>query len=408
MSPTAFSITCPCNLTYHHLCKKCEIPPFIKKYLGLGLKFCPTPSTSSSSDQVDLTRFHDDNCPYIFFSTGSLESDFEKPPLYVPSNRVPPIDDLYIERLHNFGTSIRNTFSAKKLPPNLSVLQQKAQDWLLTYPEVTVLNADKNLGPITMDRDEYVMYAYKDHLHDRTTCKRLTIAEKSKILNDLDDKIHSFTDLWSNKKKISKMDSLWISRRHTVPAPSYMYLLAKIHKNPLKTCPIISYSGSVCSGIAKWLDLELKKNLPHLPYIVTSSITIAQDPQNTVFTPGTQLLTMDATAMYTNIHLGHALPALQDFLCNSTCGKEIVSKAQLCPVMLLHALEIVMNNSMFAFGDTFWLQTAGTAMDTPPAPTWATIYFCLWELVIIPELDEIKFYKRYIDDGFATWQVNPT
>ena len=82
------------------------------------------------------------------------------------------------------------------------------------------------------------------------------------------------------------MNSLWISR-HTVPEPSYMYLLAKIHKSPLKTRPIISYSGSVCSGITKWLDLELKKFLSHLPYITTSSITTVQDLQNTVFPPGT-------------------------------------------------------------------------------------------------------------------------
>ena len=49
-----------------------------------------------------------------------------------------------------------------------------------------------------------VTYAYKDHLHDCATYKRLTVAEKSKLLYNLEDKIHSFTDLWSNKKKCLK------------------------------------------------------------------------------------------------------------------------------------------------------------------------------------------------------------
>ena len=66
-----------------------------------------------------------------------------------------------------------------------------------------------------------------------------------------------------------------------------------------------------------------------------------------------------------------------------------------------------MKNNIFAFGDTFWLQKAGTAMGTPPAPTWATIYFCIWEITIIPEFEELKYYKRYIDDGFGCWNPIP-
>ena len=66
-----------------------------------------------------------------------------------------------------------------------------------------------------------------------------------------------------------------------------------------------------------------------------------------------------------------------------------------------------MNNNIFAFGDTFWLQKAGAAMGMPPDPTWATIYFSIWEITIIPEFDELKYYRCYIDNGFALWLPQP-
>ena len=117
---------------------------------------------------------------------------------------------------------------------------------------------------------------------------------------------------------------------------------------------------------------------------------------------------MDATAMYTNIYLKHALPVLEQFLFETKRGKNIANAANICPAAIIHALEIVMDNNVFPFGNTYWLQIAGAAMVTPPAPTWATIYFCIWELIIIPKFPELIFYKQYIDDGVAAWLPDPS
>ena len=103
-------------------------------------------------------------------------------------------------------------------------------------------------------------------------------------------------------------------------------ILAKIHKEPLKTRAIISYSGSICYGLAVWVDKEIKRVIRLLPYVATSSAGVVKKLRSRNWNPNSKLFTMDATAMYTNIHLGHAIPVIEKFLLESPLGQEICKK----------------------------------------------------------------------------------
>ena len=303
-----------------------------------------------------------------------------------------------------FNYEIRNMFNKRKNSKgNLLPSQQAAFHWLLDHPEIIVCNADKNLGPVVMERDKYIEFAFNDHLKDKSTYRQLTDEEANKHI----DQISRDIDFFVNNFKLSKSDRTFIIRTreqmNDKNKTAFLYLTVKMHKTPIKTRPIISYCGSICEGIAKWTDSEIKKIVKHLPYVTKSSTDTVKDLNKIKIADGDKIFTMDAKSMYTNIHVDHALPIIMNFLTSDPLGKRIVHEEGINTTALAFAIETTMKNNIFMFGDTYWLQIAGTAMGTNPAPDYATLYYAIWELEIIKQFNEIKYYSRYIDDGIGIW-----
>jgi len=99
-----------------------------------------------------------------------------------------------------------------------------------------------------------------------------------------------------------------------------------------------------------------------IPSYIKSSFDFVkkiQLQQATMCFPTTALLfTCDAVAIYSNINT----EALNDI---KPCT----------PGDVLKALELIMQRNTFQFSDTYWHQKQGTAMGTPPACMWATLFF---------------------------------
>ena len=100
--------------------------------------------------------------------------------------------------------------------------------------------------------------------------------------------------------------------------------------------------------------------------------------------------------MYTNINTVVVLELLTIYL----------QKYGFFPVphsLNMEALELVINNNVFIFGDTFWIQLLRTEMGTPPALDWATLFFAIKKEKLLSLFLQLAFYKQYIDDILATW-----
>ena len=273
-------------------------------------------------------------------------------------------------RLKNFGKKITSLFSKrKKQPTNLLPTQRAAFRWLMNHPNIVVCASDKNLGPVVMEREKYLCLTFRDHLSDGNTYKRLekpyALARLKEVFRDIDSFGNKFQSLPSDEVKYirRKLDTV-----NQCNITSFLYANPKIHKTPLKTRPIISYCGSLCEGLAKWVDNELKKIVKHLPFVAIDSKGIKEDLLNIQAQENATIFTHDAVSMYTNIHVGHALPVIANFLASHELGQKIKRCEKIHVGALLFAINLIMKNNIFMFGDTYWIQLAGTAMGTPPAP----------------------------------------
>ena len=89
---------------------------------------------------------------------------------------------------------------------------------------------------------------------------------------------------------------------------------------------------------------------------------------------GTKLFTADAVSMYTNIDTTHALETLKIFFQTHPICCDLDWEPTFA------TLKIIMTQNIVQFSDKYFVQQCGTAMGTPPAPTYATIYFGIHEL----------------------------
>ena len=77
-----------------------------------------------------------------------------------------------------------------------------------------VVPADKNLGPVLMEREEYIQQAFKQHLSNTTNYKRLTESEAK-----------------ANLVKMRYKLCEWLFRhKDTIPANENIYLIKSAKK----------------------------------------------------------------------------------------------------------------------------------------------------------------------------------
>jgi hypothetical protein len=208
--------------------------------------------------------------------------------------------------------------------------------------------------------------------------------------------------LHTHKNSLSKPETLYFRRKlqlfHKMPV---FYGLPKVHKSPMALCPVISTCGSLLSIFFTWLDFKMKELLPFIKSYLKNSSSVIADLKNLQLPQDALLFSADTVSMYTNIDTNTGIHSID---------RLIVTNQNQLPVnfpkeLLLRVLQLIMDNNIFSFGDSHWLQHSGAAMGTPAACTYATISYRNFEnsTILTTFAPNLLYYKRYIDDIFGIW-----
>jgi hypothetical protein len=164
--------------------------------------------------------------------------------------------------------------------------------------------------------------------------------------------------------------------------------------------PVISSSGSFLAIFSVWLDYKMK-DLPLVKSYIKNSTSLIRDLKSIQIPQEALLFTANTTCMYTNIDMATGILAIRNFI-----EMSLHSLPQNFPTdLFLYILSMVMENNIFTFAGTYWLQLAGTAMVTPVACSYATVSFGQHENTVISPTFEpyLIYYKCYINDVFGIW-----
>ena len=398
----------PTNMAFHDLTTTKKPPKNLRSLLGLSLKFIPNPKYNipwTTYENVTLPRFvHDFKIKAYIAGQQSEEDDDYNPRMYVRSNWNPP-EHLFPfprelpRRIEAFTQDLRRQVRRQRCKSNLLPHQRRALRYLRNQHDFLIIQCDKNLGPAIIERHDYIRMAFRDHLNDSNTYRQLSDSKAQQHAIN----IRQFLKRWLKKwhRVLTKDERRFLSTNlETNKTPfATFYITAKVHKTPLKSRPIVSCSGSLLHAIGVWIDDKLQHAAKTQHSYFKSSFDLKKILVDLDLPSNARLFTADAVSMYTNIPTDRALTFIGQYLRRKQFP-QIPTEA------LMEALRYVMKNNIFTFGDTTWRQRTGTAMGTPPAPPWATLYFALSEDEFLPRFAScLFFYRQFIDDVLGIWLV---
>jgi hypothetical protein len=387
---------------FHNLCTTLQPPPGTHKLLWLGLKFCiekPLPKPSLTTYMERLTydvrikaSMAASEDSIVINQSGQrifLEGDTEYDPKlylpnpdYTPNHADPKIEQALVNFADRLGQLIRANRQRRR--HNIPAATRRIIEHIdFNNPNFIVTFTDKNLGPAILERSTYKRRCLQDHLLDTTSYKQLTPDEAASKVEWAKDEMMSILDHY--RHHLAPNEITYFKRVFQLQCrlPQF-YIAPKVHKTPWKTRPIVSCTNSLLGYLSKWVDRQLQKVVHLCPgYIKDSNEMLQKLQQLDPLPPTTVIIVADAVSMYTNIDTQHGIQTLKEWL---DAHRAELPKG--FPTgLVVAATELIMTCNIFQFDDTFWHQISGTAMGTPVACTFATIYFAQHE--------DTSYLKKY-------------
>ena len=330
------------------------------------------------------------------FGSDNTENENVQKPFYIkknnnqwmPSNPHHTVKT-FIEAMENELDNQERTSSKRKY--NLTKDERKALNNFRIREDIVITNADKGGAVVIQDVKDYINEALRQ-LNDETFYKKcdqdLTEKHNKRIQNIIE----------SLRKSKLIDDKTADMLTETQPKTPKFYTTPKIHKPNNPGRPVISSINCHTARISQYIDYHLQDHAKRLSSYIKDTTDFINKTKDLEIPTGSILVTMDVSALYTNIPNNEGITSIRQSLI-----KENSSIKHMTVILTFLRLILTLNN--FKFNDKHYLQTKGCAMGTKCAPTYASIFMGDFEKrEIYPRTkNKILKYLRFIDDIFLIW-----
>ena len=378
------------------------------KILELGPKFCPTPRQYNQEEYKDDIR---EGCRLLrlrelHFDKESNEGTKGPPKFYkktgaqVPTGRD-QILDAYCDTLEAQAT----IYQPPKARDNLSNSERQALrdlQALVKTRTVRISTADKGGAVVVQNCQDYITEAVRllssDHYMPVPKDPTFRVARASNVLVE---KLYEADAIDQDTRRWALVEPRKVNCHQ-------FYTLPKIHKsadNPPGR-PIESGVGGPTENLSKLVDHWLQDAVKALPSYIQDSTHFLRllNTWNDLYAPFSQspgLVTIDVTALYTNIPQDELLNAIHLHVNASRSANPKPSTD-----LILECAKHVLTSNYIHFENQIYHQVVGTAMGTPMAPAAANLFMGMLESKLLSESPvpvHEEFWKRFIDDIFVLW-----
>ena len=373
-----------------------------RSVLQKGLRFVPYEEPTKSAIMEGYRDFSRKiKLSYFFHKRPS--SDLTKPKLYkekssfVPQDKYIPaeiIEELELLRLKLDKMRITSE------SPNLSPPEYQALEQLSKREDLVFKKADKGSAIVIMQKENYIEEALSQ-LNKPKYYQQIP----EPIFKDTFEEVKDILDELQKTRWLDQLQVNYLSPKDTARERLF-YTLPKVHKPQEKwpkSClippgrPVVSDVESDSYRYAKFIDNCLKPISDLHPSYIKNTYDFLEQLSSQAFHKDCWLVAIDVESLYTNIQPQRGLQAVQNVYDRS--GIRIPEFPQVKKL-----LEISLKNNDFKFGDKYFKQVFGTSMGKIFSPTYANIFLADWEKDLFYDSDHIKFYKRFLDDGFMVYQ----
>ena len=400
-----------------------------QEILELGLSFCPTSRIDKTelchdihafTRRVRLTEWasdegSDEDFPSKYAKPTSLKNKWTP-----PDGRNQFIDSFVStvqSHLDNFLSSLQNDSTASDTQHNLSKSSRKAIRDLRNRDDIIIRRADKGGAVVVLDTTCYISEAetqlsnemfYKEVEEDPTSAFK---CELGNLINTFNLEIRQEVEelipcnpkpgLFYTLPKIHKLPKLVAEKcnlnSNSISEPE-LVRMASLHNIQVPGRPIISGVGTLTEFISAFVDSYLQPLLRNIPSYIqdTTDFLCKLNSYSRNLCNDAILVTMDVTALYTNIPHAEGTAACKAALERSGCDYT----SEICSL-----IQFILTHNNFNFNERNYIQTNGTAMGTRMAPSYANLFMAEFERNLL-HLSNRKpaFYVRFIDDIFIIWE----